>query len=114
MTLAQGDVWWADLADPIASAAGFRRPVVVVQSDPLNASRLPTVVCVPVSTNRAWLGVPGWAALPAAATGLPEDSAASATQILTLSRSQLTARVGRLPAGLLDDVLHAIDEMLGR
>lgn len=52
--VAQGDVWWADLPEPTGSGPGFRRPVVVVQGNPLNRSRIATVVCVPLTSNRVW------------------------------------------------------------
>jgi mRNA-degrading endonuclease toxin of MazEF toxin-antitoxin module len=52
--VALGEIWWADLPGPAGSAAGFRRPVVVVQGNPLNRSRLATVVCVPLTSNLMW------------------------------------------------------------
>jgi mRNA interferase MazF len=114
MVIAQGDVWWADLPAPTGSAPGFRRPVIVAQSDALNRSRLATVVCVPLTSNLAWAEAPGCVHLPARATGLPKDSVANATQLVTLDRSILTERAGRLPRAKLDLVLAAIVVVLGR
>jgi mRNA interferase MazF len=114
MVIAQGEVWWADLPAPTGSAPGFRRPVIVVQSDALNRSRLATVVCVPLTSNLAWAEAPGCVRLPARATGLPKDSVANATQLVTLDRVLLTERVGRLSHAKLDLVLAAIDVVLGR
>ena len=54
MVIAQGDVCWADLPDPTGSGPGFRRPVVVIQGNPLNRSRVATVVCVPLTSNLRW------------------------------------------------------------
>ena len=59
MVISQDDVWWADLPDPIGSGPGFRRPVVVVQGDPLNRSRIAAVVCVPLTSNLKWADAPG-------------------------------------------------------
>ncbi|MBI5482087.1 MAG: type II toxin-antitoxin system PemK/MazF family toxin [Deltaproteobacteria bacterium] len=96
MVVAQGEVWWADLPDPAGSGPGFRRPVVVVQGDALNRSRLATVVCVPLTSNLRWAAAPGNVLLDAAATGLPKDSVANASQIVTVDRAFLSERVGRL------------------
>ena len=112
--VAQGDIWWADLPEPAGSGPGFRRPVVVVHSNPLNRSRIATVVCVPLTSNLIWAGAPGNTSLPARATGLPKDSVANASQIVALDRSFLTERVGRLASKPLAQILHGIDVVLGR
>ena len=95
MVIAQGDVCWADLADPAGSEPGFRRPVVVVQGDAFNRSRLATVVCVPLTGNLKWADTPGNVLLPARSTGLPKDSVANVSRIVTLDRAVL----GDPPAG---------------
>ena len=59
MVITQGDVCWADLPDPTGSGPGFRRPVVVVQGDAFNRSRIATVVCVPLTSNLRWADAPG-------------------------------------------------------
>ena len=112
--VAQGEVWWADLPDPAGSGPGFRRPVVVVQGNHLNRSRLATVVCVPLTSNIIWAGAPGNTLLAAKATGLPKDSVANASQVITLDRLLLTERVGRLAPRQLAQILHGIDVVLGR
>ena len=112
--IAQGDVWWADLPAPTGSAPGFRRPVVVVQSDALNRSRLGTIVCVPLTSNLGWAEAPGCVLLAARTSGLPRDSVVNATQIVTLDRSILAERVGKLSRAKLDLVLTAVDVALGR
>ncbi len=114
MVIAQGEVWWADLEESTGSEPGFRRPVVVVQSDSFNRSRIATVVCVPLTSHLRWADAPGNVPLDPAATGLPGDSVANASQIMTLDRSMLTDRVGQLPRGKLDLVLYGIDVVLGR
>ncbi len=112
--IAQGDVWWADLPDPIGSGPGFRRPVVVVQGDTFNRSRLATAVCVPLTSNLSWGEAPGNVELPSRSTGLPRDSVANVSQIVTLDRDALTERAGRLPKRHLELVLAGIDLVLGR
>lgn len=112
--LTQGEIWWADLPDPAGSGPGFRRPVVVVQGNALNRSRIATVVCVPLTSNVVWTGAPGNTLLPAKATGLPKDSVANVSQIVALDRSLLTDRVGRLAPKRLAQILHGVDIVLGR
>lgn len=114
VTVSQGDVWWADLGEPRGAEPGFRRPVVVVQGNAVNRSRLATVVCVPLTSNLTWANAPGNTLLPARATGLPKDSVANATQIVALDRSVLLEQPGRIGAKLLAQVLHGIDVVLGR
>jgi mRNA interferase MazF len=114
MVIAQGDVCWAELADRVGSGPGFRRPVVVVQGDALNRSRIATVVCVPVTSNLKWAGAPGNVLLPARSTGLSKDSVANVSQIVALDRSVLTERVGRVSGKQLALILAGIDVVLGR
>lgn len=112
--ISQGDVWWADLGEPVASEPGFRRPVVVVQGDDFNRSALPTVVTVSLTSNLRWADAPGNVRLTTRATGLPRDSVANVSQIVTLDKAILTERVGRLPAPKLELVLAGTDRVLGR
>ena len=112
--VAHGDVWWADLPDPLGSGPGLRRPVVVVQGNPLNRSRIATVVCVPLTSHTVWAGAPGHVRLSSKTTGLPKESVANVSQIVALDRSLLTERVGRLGPKPRAQILYGIDVMLGR
>jgi mRNA interferase MazF len=114
VVISQGDIWGADLPDPTGSGPGFRRPVVVVQGDALNLSRIATVVCVPLTSNLRWADAPGNVLLSARLTGLPKDSVANTSQIVTLDKTLLTDRVGKLPRNKLGLVLSGIDVVLGR
>jgi mRNA interferase MazF len=114
VVIAQGEVWWADLPSPAGSEPGFRRPVVVVQGDALNRSRIATVVCVPLTSNLKWADAPGNLRLDARTTGLPRDSVANASQIVSLDKSVLTERVGKISASRLELLLLGIDIVLGR
>jgi mRNA interferase MazF len=114
VVIAQGDVCWADLPEPLGSGPGFRRPVVVVQSDSLNRSRLATVVCVPLTGNLKWADAPGNVLLPARSSGLSKDSIANVSQIVTLDRTLLTERVGRISKKQLELVFAGVDIVLGR
>jgi len=114
MVVGQGEVWWADLRAPAGSEPGVRRPVVVIQGDALNRSRLATVVCVPLTSNLRWAEAPGNTLLTSRVTGLPKDSIANASQLVTLDRTVLTERVGKLPKAKVELILAGIDVILGR
>ena len=114
MVIGQAEVWWADLGEPVGSAPGYRRPVVVVQCDALNTSRIGTVVCVPLTSNLKWARAPGNVQLAAATTSLPKDSAANVSLILALHKRQLVQRVGKIPRRQLNLILSGIDVVLGR
>lgn len=112
--ISQGEIWWADLGEPSGSAPGYRRPVVVVQSDAFNRSQIATVVCVPLTRNLRWGEAPGNLILSAKATGLPKDSVANVSQVTTLDRAALSDLVGKLPKAKLELLLAGIDVALGR
>ena len=114
MVISQGEVWWADIGEPIGSAPGFRRPVIVIQSDAVNRSRIGTVVCVPLTSNLKWANAPGNVLLKCALTGLPKDSVANVSLVVSLDRDQLTERSGRLPRRQLEAILSGLDVILGR
>ena len=111
MELNRGEVWWADLPDPVGSAPGYRRPVLVVQSDAFNRSRLATVMVVVLTANLRLVDAPGNVLIPARSSGLPRDYVANLSQVLTLTREVLTERSARLSANLMrqvDDGLRTV------
>jgi mRNA interferase MazF len=114
MVIAQGDVCWASLDEPVRSGPGFRRPVIIVQGDAFNASRIATVVVVPLTSNQRLAAAPGNVLLPAAATGLSQDSVANVSQIVAIDRELLTERVGKVSDSHLYRILAGIDVVLGR
>jgi mRNA interferase MazF len=114
MVISQGDVWWADLGEPMGSQPGFRRPVIVVQGDSFNRSRISTVACIPLTSNLRLADAPGNVLLDRHTTGLAKDSVANVSQPVTLDRTSLTERVGSLPSPKLDLVLYGIDVVLSR
>ena len=112
LVIAQGDVYWADLPDPVGSEPALRRPVVVVQSDALNASRLATVIVVPLTSNLKWSTSPGNVLLLGRHTGLPKDSVANVTQIISIDRGILSEHVGRVSAARIRHILEGINLVL--
>ena len=114
MVISQGEIWWAELPPPKGSEPGFLRPIVVVQGDALNRSRIATVVCVPLTSNLKWADAPGNVLLKSRATGLPKDSVANVSQLVTLDKTILTERTGKLSGANLELLLSGIDVVLGR
>ena len=112
--IAQGEIWWADLPEPTGSEPGFRRPVVVIQSDAFNRSKIATVVCVALTSNVRFAVAPGNVLLGADVTGLDKDSVANVSQIVTVDKGDLTKRVGKLPKSKLHAILFGVDVVLGR
>lgn len=112
--ISQGDIWWADLPEPVGSGPGFRRPVVVVQADSFNRSALATVLCIPLTGNLKWAGAPGNALLSARSTGLPKDSVANVSQVFAVDKSQLTEQAGRISQKQLALLFAGLDIVLGR
>ncbi len=114
MVIAQGDVWWADLGEPLGSAPAYRRPVLVVQGDALNRSRIATVVCAPLTSNLKWVAAPGNVLLSKSTTGLEKDSVANVSLLIAIDKQQLVDFAGRISRRQLERVLSGIDTVLGR
>jgi len=104
----RGSVWWAELGEPAGSAPGWRRPVLVLQADAFNRSRIGTVIVVVLTSNLRLLEAPGNVLLPARAAGLPRDSVANVSQIITLDRGDLDEEAGRLDSRLMRQVEEGV------
>lgn len=90
----RGEIWWADLPEPHGSEPGYRRPVLIVQSDNFNRSRIRTVVALAITSNVQLAEAPGNAPLPRRDTGLTRDSVVNVSQFMTLDKQFLIDRVG--------------------
>lgn len=110
----RGDIHWVDLGRPDGgSAPAKRRPVVIIQSDDFNRSRLATTIAVVVTSNTALAAMPGNVFLPTAATGLSRDSVANVTALVTLDRRDLDPHsAGQVPGHLLDEIAEGIRRVL--
>ena len=100
----RGEIWWADLPAPRRSGPGYRRPVLVIQADSFNRSRIQTAIVAVITGNLELADAPGNVLVPARSTGLPRDSVVNVSQVMTLDRSFLTERAGTLPPRLQDSV----------
>ncbi len=105
----QGEVWWADLSEPSGSGPGFRRPILVIQGNPFNESKISTVVCIPLTSNLKWASAPGNLLLKKRATGLTKDSVANISQIVSLDKNVLTEKSGRVSDSSLKQIFNGLD-----
>jgi len=101
VVIRRGEIWWASLPEPVGSEPGYRRPVLVVQSDEFNQSRIATVIALSITSNVRLAQAPGNVLLPYKATGLSKDSIVNISQIVTVDKSLLDERISTLPAKLL-------------
>jgi mRNA interferase MazF len=113
VVIERGQIWWADLGEPDGAEPGYKRPVLVMQSDAFNRSRIHTVIGVVLSTNARLIDAPGNVLLPAKATGLPKDSVANVSQVITVDRDSLVEVAGRVRGQFLKDVESGLRLVLG-
>ncbi|MCZ0944896.1 MAG: type II toxin-antitoxin system PemK/MazF family toxin [Gammaproteobacteria bacterium] len=104
----RGEIWWADLPAPAGSEPGYRRPVLVVQSDDFNRSQIATVLAVAITSNQRLAAAPGNVPLPLRGTGLTRRSVVNVSQVVTLDRRFLTERSGRAS----NAIMHQVDDGL--
>lgn len=104
MVIDRGEIWWAQLAEPRGSEPGYRRPVIVIQSNVFNRSRIATVVVAAITTNLALAEAPGNVRLSRRESRLPRESVVNVSQVLTLDRRFLTERVSRISPSKLSKI----------
>lgn len=109
----RGEVWWAALPDPAGSGPGFRRPVLLVQSNPFNESRISTVVIAAITSNLALSEAPGNVRIAKSESGLTKPSVVNVSQVLTIDRSHLTERVRALPSDIMSRIDSGLRLVLG-
>lgn len=109
----RGQVWWAELDQPRGSEPAFRRPLLIVQDDAFNRSRIRTVIAVVLTSNLRLLDAPGNVLIPAKLSGLSKDSVANVSQLVTLDRDFLIEPAGRIKGQVLKDVENGIRLVLG-
>ena len=109
----RGEVWWASIADPQGSGPGFRRPLLIVSSDSFNRSAIRTVLACVVTSNLALEAAPGNKRLAAGTAGLRKASVVNVSQVVTVDKSYLSSRIGRLPAAVMRQVDQGLRLVLG-
>jgi mRNA interferase MazF len=100
----RGEIWWASLPAPAGSGPGYRRPVLVIQSNPFNESRIATAIVAVISSNLALADAPGNVRLGRTESGLSRPSVVNVSQVVTVDKAALTERLRTLPAGLVGRV----------
>lgn len=100
----RGEMWWANLPDPVGSEPGYRRPILVIQDDTFIQSRISTVIVVVITSNIQLAEAPGNVLLPRGVSGLSRDSVVNVSQILTLDKTFLVECIGSLPDYLQEEI----------
>jgi len=113
VVIRRGSICWADLGEPRGSRPARRRPVVVIQADPYNASRLNTTLAAVITSSTGLAAMPGNVFVPATSSGLPKDSVVNVTALVTLDKTDLDDEVGQLPPTLMSDVDRGLRRVLG-
>ena len=109
----RGEIWWASLPEPTGSGPGFRRPVLVVQSNPFNASRIATVVVAAITSNLRLSAAPGNVEITQRESGLGKTSVVNVSQVLTLDRTLLTEQARRLSDKKMVQIDQGLRTVLG-
>lgn len=97
----RGDVWWVDFGQPFGSEPGYRRPVIVIQADSFNRSRIDTVIVVPMTSNLDLAAAPGNLICGSKHTGLRKPSVANVSQLAVIDKRRLQEKIGAIPAQLM-------------
>lgn len=112
MVIHRGSIWWADLPSPSGAGPGYRRPILIIQADAFNTSRIATVIAVVITSNLRLAAAPGNVLLRASESGLPRDSVINVSQIITLDKADLEEQIGVVSARTLTTVEEGIQLVL--
>jgi mRNA interferase MazF len=108
MVICQGDIFWLELARPHGSEPGYRHPYVIIQNDVFNSSRINTTIGMALTSNTARADIPGNVLLKKGEANLPKTSVVNATQLLTIDKSDLTEKIGRLSPARVREILDGL------
>jgi len=109
----RGEIWWADFGMPFGSEPGFFRPVVILQADAFNKSKIGTVIIVPLTTNLLLAEAPGNIYLDKEESGLTKDSVAVVSQVTVIDKKRLTSVAGSLKKELMKEIEEGVKLVLG-
>jgi mRNA interferase MazF len=104
----RGEIWWASLSAPLGSEPGYRRPVLIIQSDAFNRSAIQTVITAAITSNLRLAAAPGNVMLRRRECRLTRDSVVNVSQLITLSKNFLVERIGKIPAARLDEIAEGL------
>ena len=109
----RGEIWWADFGIPFGSEPGFRRPVLIIQDDSFNRSKISTIIVIPLTTNLALENAPGNVMITKEYSGLSKDSVLVVSQLSAIDRSRMVELVGRIESNIIREVEYGITMILG-
>ena len=109
----RGEIWWGSLPVPVGSEPGYRRPVLVVQTNDFNEAGLRTVIALTITSNLRLAGAPGNVLCHKRDTGLAKDSVINVSQDATVNKTRLTQRIGILPTPVMHEVEAGMRLVLG-
>lgn len=108
----RGEIWWASLRSPVGSGPGYKRPVLIIQANPFNVSRISTIIVVVITSNLALAEAPGNVRIGKSDSGLAEASVVNVSQIISVDRSILSKKIKALPAAAMEKVAEGLKLVL--
>ena len=106
--MTRGEIWWVDFGVPLGSEVGFRRPVIILQNDILNESKLKTVVVLPLTSNTIYADIPNNIFLEKSITGLSKDSVTKPHLIVHIDKRRLSEKVKKIDNSILDKIMQGV------
>lgn len=112
LVMKRGEIWWASLPSPVGSGPGYKRPVLIIQANPFNASRISTVIVAVITSNLALAEAPGNVRIGKSDSGLTETSVVNVSQIITVDRGILSKKVKALSGAAMEKVAEGLKLVL--
>ena len=109
----RGEIWWADFGLPFGSEPGFKRPVLIIQDNAFNRSKIHTVLVVPLTTNIELAKAPGNVYAAKEKTKLPKDSVIVVSQLMALDKKRLIKKRANPDNSLLSETERGLLLVLG-
>ena len=110
--MVRGEIWWAVLPQPQGSKPAKRRPVLLIQGDSFNRSKINTIICAVITSNTELAALPGNLLLEKSVSGLDRTSVVNFSQIATIDKTDLTKQVAMLPKSMIEKVNNYLKQVL--
>lgn len=114
MVIKRGQIWWAELPEPVGSEPGYKRPLLIIQSNDFNKSKINTIIAAVITSNIRLSAAPGNILLSTKKSKLPKDSVINVSQLITIDKSFLTEKINTLPHSIMakvDDGIRLVLEL---
>lgn len=109
----RGEIWWASIGGPRGSEPGYHRPVIIISSNDFNQSLIQTVIVAVITSNLRLVGAPGNFKITKKHSSLNKDSVVNVSQLITLDKTFLTEKVGKLNSKNINFLNEGIKLVLG-